>query len=126
MAVEIPRVTKRFDDYIATWVNHPLSKVCFSIEGARLIVTDITRATLPKGSGGEMIAAAVLAHGVCASPTCIRATNVLNKEEAYGRSSTALLTEVITQAAQHLGGRVTAARQGLYRDHVWVEVDVRY
>jgi len=126
MPLETPRITKRYDDYIATWMNHPLSKVCFSIEGTRLVVTDITRATLPKGSGGEMIAAALLTHGVRVNPSCIRATNVLNKEETYGRSSTALLIEVITLAAQQLGGTITDVRQGVHGDHVWVEVDVRY
>jgi hypothetical protein len=124
--METPRVTKRYDDYIATWTNHELAKVCFSVEGTRVIVTDITRATLPKGSGGEMIAAALRVHGALVHPTCIRATNVLDKEETYGRSSAEVLTDVISEAARHLGGRVTGSRRGLRGDHVWVEVDVSY
>ena len=121
-----PTVQRRYDDYIALWPGDQRAKVCFSIEGNRAIVTDVTRGGLPKGSAGQMIAAAFQDHQILIKPAHIRAMNVLDKKKQFGRSSTALLTDVITRAAVALGGTVIGSRMGKFRGKVWVEVDVRY
>jgi hypothetical protein len=122
----IPIVQQRYDDYIALWPGDRLAKVCFSIDGDRVTVTDVTRGGQAKGTGGDMIAAAIGAHGRPRRPAHIRAMNVLHKGPTFGRSSTDLLTAVLQRAAVALGGFVTASRMGQERGKVYVEVDIRY
>lgn len=122
----LPIVQRRYADVIALWPGDERAKVCFSIEGNRVIVTDITRGGLPKGSGGSMVANALRVHGERTQPAHIRAANVLDKEAAFGIDSMAVLTDVIKRAAALLGGTVVATRQGQDLGKRWVEIDVRY
>lgn len=124
MAISRPTVQQRFDDWIAVWSEHPRAKVCFKVDGATVIVSDITRATLPKGCGGDMIAQTMKVQRL--QPTRLRALNVLDKQEEFGRSSANLLTDVLRGAAVGLNGIVTASRMGQDRDKVYVEVDISY
>ena len=121
-----PSVKKRFDDYIATWPGDPLAKVCFSIDGDRAVVTDVTRSNLPKGSAGQMIALTLQAHGELTRPRFIQAMNVLNKNEQHGRNSMLLLGNVLKRAAMALHGRPVSVKKGNYRGKDWVEVEVAY
>ena len=121
-----PSVTKRFDDYIATWPGDPRAKVCFSITGDRVVVTDITRSNLPKGSAGYMIALSLTVHGELTKPRFIQAMNVLNKNDQHGQNSMMLLGDVLKRAAIALHGRPVSVKKGNHLGKDWIEVEVSY
>jgi hypothetical protein len=97
-------------------------RASFMLRGSRVIVDEIYRGTAARaGTAGAMLAKAVQQAGIT-KPTELFIPNVLQKTG----QSTAVLTNVLRDAASEFGGTVKAVSQGVDAGKTWVLVTIGY
>ena len=127
-----PSVGPHPDGYRAVWPGFPRAFALFSVEGGRIVVSDIFRdPNQPKGCAGQMLADAFAKVGV-SRPTIIRLCNILDTQpttteiQRGNAPKDTVLGRTLLQLAQELGGRISQWRHGWERDKLWLEVDISY
>lgn len=127
-----PSVGPHPDDYRAVWHGFPHAFALFSVEGSRIVISDIFRdPNQPKGCAGQMLADAFAQVGA-SRPSIIRLCNILDTQPTtidIQRGITpkdTVLGRTLVQLVQALGGRISQWRHGWERDKPWIEVDVEY
>jgi hypothetical protein len=93
----------------------------FTTTNGRVAVDYINRGAAAAGQAGQMLAAAIRQAGVL-QPKELFVSQVIQKTS----SSTAVVTNVLRQAATHLGGKVTAVSQGVDAEKQWLRVTIGY
>jgi hypothetical protein len=127
-----PSVSPHPDGYQADWHGFPRARALFSVEGSRIVVSDIFRdPNQPKGCAGQMLADCFV-EVRAARPANIRLCNILEKQptalairQGIAPQHT-ILGRTLLQLVQALGGRISQWRHGSERDKPWIEVDVVY
>jgi hypothetical protein len=127
-----PSVGPHPDGYRAVWPGFPRAFALFSVEGNRIVVSDIFRdPNQPKGCAGHMLADAFAKVGAL-RPAIIRLSNILDTQptsieiQRGTAPQDTVLGRTLLQLVQALGGRVSQWRHGSERDKPWIEVDVAY
>ena len=114
-----PSVGPHPDGYRAVWPGFPRAFALFSVEGSRIVVSDIFRdPNQPKGCAGQMLADAFAKVGV-SRPAIIRLCNILDTQpttteiQRGNAPKATVLGRTLLQLAQELGGHLSmAARMG--------------
>jgi hypothetical protein len=117
----------------ALWHGHLANAIAlFSVEGSRIVVSDIFRdPNQPKGCAGHMLADA-FAKVDTSRPAIIRLGNILDTQptsidiQRGTAPKDTVLGRTLLQLVQALGGRVSQWRHGSERGKPWIEVDVAY
>jgi hypothetical protein len=119
----LPAITlgvDQFGTYVATWAGG--GRASFVVAGGGKVLLDvIQRGSAPAGQAGAMLARSLRAAGV-SKPTEIFVSNVLQK----AANSNAVISNVLQNAGQFLGGNVGSITQGVDAGKHWIRAIVTY
>lgn len=122
-----PIVSDHPDGYRVEWPGYNRAFALFSVEGSKVIVTDIFRdAAQPKGSAGQMLADAFRVAGIW-RPTEVRLANILPTQPTLSQlqegkpPEETVLGQVLVALAAALGLKTVYWNHGQERGKPFLE-----
>lgn len=122
-----PIVSDHPDGYRVEWPGYQRAFALLSVEGTRVIVTDIFRdAAQPKGSAGQMLADAFRVIGI-GRPTTVRLANILSTQPTLAQlqqgkpPEETVLGQVLVALAKALGLAPVSWNHGQERGKPFIE-----